>query len=115
MSQTTVLGTQPDRFDTMIDGPGPYPRPPLGRSALRRIGGVLLLAVTVTQSWLLHGGYLVRRRLARRRPDAGMTTAEYAVGTVAACGFAALLYKVVTSGAVSSALNALINRALRAV
>ena len=37
------------------------------------------------------------------------------MGTVAACGFAALLYKVVTSGAVSSALNALINRALRAV
>ena len=34
---------------------------------------------------------------------------------VAACGFAALLYKVVTSGAVSSALNALVTRALRAV
>ncbi|RAG85293.1 DUF4244 domain-containing protein [Streptacidiphilus pinicola] len=47
--------------------------------------------------------------------DQGMTTAEYAVGTVAACGFAALLYKVVTSGAVSSALQGLIRRALGAV
>jgi hypothetical protein len=35
--------------------------------------------------------------------------------TIAACGFAALLYKVVTSGAVSSALSALITRALSAV
>jgi hypothetical protein len=29
--------------------------------------------------------------------DAGMTTAEYAVGTVAACGFGGILYKVITS------------------
>jgi hypothetical protein len=50
-----------------------------------------------------------RYRAAR---DAGMTTAEYAVGTLAACGFAAVLYKVVTSGAVSSALSALVRRAL---
>ncbi|MER5862115.1 DUF4244 domain-containing protein [Kitasatospora sp. NPDC002040] len=49
------------------------------------------------------------------RADAGMTTAEYAVGTVAACGFAALLYKVVTSGAVSGALSELLTRALHAV
>ncbi|MFE0630356.1 DUF4244 domain-containing protein [Streptomyces sp. NPDC058864] len=41
-----------------------------------------------------------------------MTTAEYAVGTLAACGFAAVLYKVVTSGAVSAALGGLIKRAL---
>ncbi|WP_037602055.1 DUF4244 domain-containing protein [Streptacidiphilus rugosus] len=37
------------------------------------------------------------------------------MGTVAACGFAALLYKVVTSGAVSAALQGLIRRALGAV
>lgn len=46
--------------------------------------------------------------------DAGMSTAEYAVGTLAACAFAAVLYKVVTSGAVSSALSGLIGRALDA-
>jgi hypothetical protein len=45
--------------------------------------------------------------------DQGMTTAEYAVGTVAAVGFAAVLLKVVTSGAVQAALNAIIVRALR--
>ncbi|MDF3290730.1 DUF4244 domain-containing protein [Streptomyces silvisoli] len=44
--------------------------------------------------------------------DAGMSTAEYAVGTLAACAFAAVLYKVVTSGAVSSALSGMIKRAL---
>lgn len=29
--------------------------------------------------------------------DAGMATAEYAVATVAACGFGGILYKVITS------------------
>ncbi|WP_373303740.1 DUF4244 domain-containing protein [Streptomyces chryseus] len=44
--------------------------------------------------------------------DAGMTTSEYAMGTIAACGFAAVLYKVVTSDMVSSALAAVVGRAL---
>jgi hypothetical protein len=44
---------------------------------------------------------LARRRYVLARLDAagreaGMTTAEYAVGTVAACGFAGVLYKVLT-------------------
>ncbi|MDH6111464.1 hypothetical protein P3T36_004618 [Kitasatospora sp. MAP12-15] len=47
--------------------------------------------------------------------DSGMSTAEYAVGTVAACGFAALLYKVVTGGGITDALTELVNRALHAV
>jgi hypothetical protein len=34
--------------------------------------------------------------LASRGED-GMNTAEYAVGTVSACGFAGLLYKLLTS------------------
>ena len=44
----------------------------------------------------------LHRRLAalREEPEAGMSTAEYAVGTVAACAFAAVLYKVVTGGSV---------------
>lgn len=50
----------------------------------------------------------------RRRSDAGMSTSEYAMGTIAACAFAAVLYKVVTSEAVSSALQATIGRALDA-
>lgn len=31
------------------------------------------------------------------RDEAGMNTAEYAVGTVGACGFAGLLYQLLTS------------------
>ncbi|MBP0456502.1 MULTISPECIES: DUF4244 domain-containing protein [Streptomyces] len=52
--------------------------------------------------------------LRRMRSDAGMTTSEYAVGTIAACAFAAVLYKVVTSGTVQGALQSLIERALSA-
>lgn len=48
----------------------------------------------------------------RSRPDAGMTTAEYAVGTLAAVAFAAVLLAVVRSGAVSAALTAIITTAL---
>ncbi|MGI8870636.1 MAG: DUF4244 domain-containing protein [Mycobacteriales bacterium] len=52
---------------------------------------------------------IVSRRLVG---DSGMSTAEYAVGTVAAVAFAAVLYKVVTSSAVMSALSSIIRSAL---
>jgi len=51
----------------------------------------------------------VRRRVAGQ---AGMTTAEYAVGTLAACAFAAVLIAVVRSGAIKTALSHLITTAL---
>jgi hypothetical protein len=57
---------------------------------------------------------VVRRPRGRIRADAGMSTAEYAVGTLAAAALAALLYEVLTSGAVSGALEGLIERALSA-
>lgn len=47
--------------------------------------------------------------------DAGMSTAEYAVGTVAAVAFAVVLFKVVRSPAVSSALTGIINSALHSI
>jgi Protein of unknown function (DUF4244) len=53
------------------------------------------------------------RLMARLADDTGMNTAEYAVGTLAAVAFAGLLYKVLTSDAVRSALTSLIERALR--
>ena len=53
-----------------------------------------------------------RWRWLRARAEAGMSTAEYAVGTVAACAFAAVLYKVVTGGSIVTALGRLIARAL---
>ncbi|GAA3362896.1 hypothetical protein GCM10017744_055430 [Streptomyces antimycoticus] len=55
-----------------------------------------------------------RYAAARAQAEAGMATAEYAMGTIAACGFAAVLYKVVTSGTVSGALQSVIGRALDA-
>ncbi|MFG6199534.1 DUF4244 domain-containing protein [Nonomuraea sp. JJY05] len=47
--------------------------------------------------------------------ERGMSTAEYAVGTIAACAFAALLFKVVSSPEVQEMLKALIDRALNTV
>jgi hypothetical protein len=44
--------------------------------------------------------------------ESGMSTAEYAVGTVAACAFAAVLYRVVTGGSVVTALGDLVDSAL---
>lgn len=44
--------------------------------------------------------------------DAGMSTVEYAVGTVAAAAFAAVLYQIVTGGSVLAGLTDLINRAM---
>lgn len=62
--------------------------------------------------------HAARRRLrdarGRSTSDAGMSTAEYAVGTIAACGFAAVLYKVVTSSSVAAGMQQLIERALHA-
>ena len=56
----------------------------------------------------------LRRRwaLLRSSAESGMSTAEYAVGTVAACAFAAVLYRVVTGGSVVTALGHLVQRAL---
>jgi len=54
----------------------------------------------------------VLRMRGRMRGDAGMNTAEYAVGTLAAVAFAAALYKVVTSAAVYNALTSIVQKAL---
>ncbi|MFE3581851.1 DUF4244 domain-containing protein [Streptomyces vinaceus] len=53
----------------------------------------------------------LRSALGSRANDAGMSTSEYAMGTIAACAFAAVLYKVVTSDAVSTALQSTIGKA----
>lgn len=46
------------------------------------------------------------------RDEKGMTTAEYAVGTVSACGFAGILYKILTSGFGEQLLTGLLNKVL---
>ncbi|ABL06258.1 hypothetical protein DSM43518_02732 [Mycobacterium marinum] len=44
--------------------------------------------------------------------DSGMSTVEYALGTIAAAAFGAILYTVVTGDSVVSALTRIITRAL---
>ncbi|MEV4454787.1 DUF4244 domain-containing protein [Microbispora sp. NPDC049633] len=85
----------------------PAVRHALGRlfAALRRsAAGVSCRARELSIQWTVQAG---------TRAEAGMSTAEYAVGTIAACGFAALLWKVVTSAEVRSMLAALIQKALK--
>ncbi|MBM3688096.1 MAG: DUF4244 domain-containing protein [Actinobacteria bacterium] len=61
--------------------------------------------------------YLIARTRVRSlqrlaREDAGMTTAEYAVGTVAVAGLGGLLIKILTSEEARNLIWSLITRAL---
>ncbi|KUI36792.1 DUF4244 domain-containing protein [Mycobacterium sp. GA-2829] len=44
--------------------------------------------------------------------ETGMSTVEYAIGTIAAAAFGAILYTVVTGDSIVSALTNIISRAL---
>ena len=44
--------------------------------------------------------------------EAGMSTVEYAIGTIAAAAFGAILYTVVTGDSIVGALTNIITRAL---
>lgn len=46
------------------------------------------------------------------RDDDGMSTVEYAIGTVAAAAFAAVLYAVVSGDSILDALTGIVQRAL---
>lgn len=54
----------------------------------------------------------LRLRKVRASVDAGMTTVEYAIGTVVAAAFAAVLYKIVTGDSIVSGLTHLVQSAL---
>lgn len=66
------------------------------------------------------GETVVRQRLQDLRTrlivlavdDDGMSTVEYAIGTIAAAAFGAILYTVVTGDSIVTALTNIINRAL---
>ncbi|MFE3292909.1 DUF4244 domain-containing protein [Rhodococcus sp. NPDC059234] len=68
--------------------------------------------------WALHGR--VRDVVAATRhrlliatvAEDGMSTAEYAIGTIAAAAFGAVLYSVVTGDSIVSALTNIIDKAL---
>ena len=53
------------------------------------------------------------RLRSRLRDDSGMSTVEYAIGTLAAAAFAAVLYAVVTGDSIVTALTGLVQRALQ--
>jgi hypothetical protein len=56
---------------------------------------------------------LIRARLIVLAADeAGMSTVEYAMGTIAAAAFGAILYSVVTGDSIVGALTNIIGRAL---
>ncbi|ALA66553.1 DUF4244 domain-containing protein [Corynebacterium lactis] len=56
--------------------------------------------------------YLRERLNALVKDESGMSTVEYALGTIAAAAFGALLYTVVTGGDITEALTGIIERAL---
>lgn len=55
----------------------------------------------------------IARLRAQLRDDSGMSTVEYAIGTLAAAAFAAVLYAVVTGDSIVTALTGLVQRALQ--
>ncbi|MFD1815896.1 DUF4244 domain-containing protein [Rhodococcus gannanensis] len=52
------------------------------------------------------------RLLTAATADDGMSTAEYAIGTIAAAAFGAVLYSVVTGDSIVSGLTEIIDKAL---
>lgn len=66
--------------------------------------------LTAAQSQL--SSYLHKRMRALATEENGMSTVEYALGTIAAAAFGALLYTVVTGGDITQALTDIIERAL---
>lgn len=67
----------------------------------------------MTKQWAWRIRWAVLTRLIRAvRGEEGMSTAEYAIGTIAAAAFAAVLYTVVTGDSVTSALDGLVQEAL---
>ena len=55
---------------------------------------------------------LVARVTLLATDESGMSTVEYAIGTIAAAAFGAILYTVVTGDSIVSALTKIIGRAL---
>ncbi|MDO5030814.1 MAG: DUF4244 domain-containing protein [Corynebacterium sp.] len=56
--------------------------------------------------------FFARRVQTLAKEEDGMSTVEYALGTIAAAAFGALLYTVVTGGDITEALTGIIERAL---
>lgn len=57
-------------------------------------------------------GVILHRFVLATSGDDGMSTVEYAVGTIAAAAFGAVLYTVVSGDSIPDALGGIIERAL---
>lgn len=110
-------GTRPGR-PPGTDAPGPTGRPAEGPGPVpacfappRPAAPAVVGPVPAAPAW-------VRRRVrvpAPRRPvhDLGAATAEYAIATLAACGFAGLLVAVLKSPEIRTVLAGVIKKALQ--
>ena len=58
---------------------------------------------------------MARLRTIRARREAGVATAEYAVATVAACGFGGVLFKLLSSQPVMNLLEKALEKAFSVV
>ena len=83
------------------------------RPATKAGGGAAALGHRLEQRRRQMTRAMSRMRAVRTRADdEGMATAEYAVATLAACGFAGLLVAVLSSGEVREMLLSIVKRAL---
>lgn len=82
------------------------------KSSIVTRGGSRGIAVPDRRSRLQAAVRLARHRLTAAGRDAGMTTAEYAVGTIAACAFAAVLIAIVKSDGIGGLVTEVITTAL---
>jgi hypothetical protein len=98
-----TVASGPAAPDEPADPPPITARERAGRRRAERRG---------VRAYLRDVGRGVRSTAARRLGDAGMATAEYAIATLAACGFAALLLGLLRSSEVRSLLFGIIRRAL---
>ncbi|BBZ30651.1 hypothetical protein MMAD_49460 [Mycolicibacterium madagascariense] len=57
-------------------------------------------------------GWMRERATVLAVDESGMSTVEYAIGTIAAAAFGAILYTVVTGDSIVTALTNIITRAL---
>ncbi|WP_308116934.1 DUF4244 domain-containing protein [Pseudonocardia sp. WMMC193] len=107
-------GPAPRGAETGPPDPGPRAAPdsPPGRRATpTRLFAALLGPLAALLGPLAAWARALADRA--RRDDRGMSTVEYAIGTLAAAAFAAVLYTVVSGESVVTALTGLVERALQ--
>ncbi|GAB3494467.1 DUF4244 domain-containing protein [Nocardiopsis coralliicola] len=88
----------------------PSPSAPEPTPRIHRISSAIRLAAALLRHRLFRPSGPV---LPHRFRDRGMSTAEYAIGTVSAVAFAAVLYAILTSGEVREVLTGIVVSALQ--